>query len=128
VYRTSVFTNILVYTNIVCYNTIKGLTSTLSVVQAVEIDWLRVRRVVLDDRWGKSKKPDFSHLRKLGQLVPDANIFGFGFAPQIGYWTLLVFSPSFPENPFGVIRDVSIRDVAGLVKPKALLAQKRWFW
>lgn len=74
----------------------------------MEIDWNKVRRVVLDDRWRKCYKPDRTVINKIVWELPDCRIIGFSFYPVSGFWCLLVEDGSFSDNPFGIIRDVSV--------------------
>lgn len=85
----------------------------------MEVNPLKVRYIVLDDRWRRCYKPDRSVIQKIGLILPDANIHGFGFRPDLGYWAVMVASDLFPDNPFGVIRDVSIKDIPVFQKPVA---------
>lgn len=95
----------------------------------MQIDFLKVRNVVLDDRWRRCYKPDRAAIRRIGEVLPDSNIFGFGFRPDKGYWAVMVESQSFPDNPFGVIRDLSIKDLS-FFKPKLQLVPSKsgWLW
>lgn len=94
----------------------------------MEIDFLKVRNVILDDRWRKCYKPDRAAISRIGQLLPDANIFGFGFRQDKGYWGVLVESHRFPDNPIGVIRDVSIKDLHFFSEKKLIPQKKGWLW
>lgn len=67
----------------------------------------KVRRVILDNRLKRCYKPDRAVICYIGELLPDANIFGFGFIPELSLWGVLVESAHFPDNPFSVIRDIS---------------------
>lgn len=84
----------------------------------MEINWFKVRRVILNDRSRRVYRPDRTALNKVAYLLPKAVIFGFGFYQQAGFWMLLVESPEFEDNPYGVIRDVFITNLA--LKPVVL--------
>lgn len=73
----------------------------------MEVNWNKVRRVILDNRLKRCYKPDRAVISYVGDLLPDSVIFGFALIPQLNLWGLLVQSNHFPDNPYGVIRDVS---------------------
>lgn len=79
---------------IVCYSSL-GVGIGLEVV---EIDWSRVRRVILNDRM-VCYKPDRSVLNKIAGILPDCRFIGF-MPYYEGWWSLAVESEYFPSDPF----------------------------
>lgn len=72
----------------------------------MEIDWYKVRRIILDDRWRRIYKPDKSAIRKITGLYPDCRIVGFGFDKHTGFWALLVEWQAWGANPWGITQNV----------------------
>lgn len=97
-----------------------------------DTNFFKMRNIVLNDRWGLCYKPDKACVEKLGILLPDASIFGFGFMPRLGFWILMVECPRFPDNPYGVIRDMLMSEISAYAKleppPPPKPKPVTWFW
>ena len=74
----------------------------------MDISWLHVRQVLLNDRVN-GYKPDKPCLVKVGKLLPDSKILGFGRYYQM-HWYLLIESRAFypSEAPIGARGSVSL--------------------
>lgn len=97
----------------------------------MDINWDKVKKVILNDRWSKAYRPDKDCISKVGRLLPDANIFGYGLEPRLGYWILLVECPRFSDNPYGVIQELTIASLSAYGQPGPKLVSRpsgRWFW
>lgn len=81
----------------------------------MNVNLLKVRKVILNDRWRRPYKPDQAAIKKITSHLPECNIFGFGFDPNLGFWVVLVEDNSFTDNPDEtVFRTIAINDL-GLI-------------
>lgn len=80
------------------------------VLCTVDINWLRYKQVLLNDR-SVYYKPDRELFDKLRMSFKDINIFGFGRYPSTQCWYLIAVSEKFPENSLGSEIVVSMRQM-----------------
>lgn len=78
----------------------------------MNIDYTRVYRVIMNNLpW--TKKPTLSTLRMLTQYLPDAKILGFGYYDHYKLWYLMVYSPTFPINPWATASNLAWHQAIG---------------
>lgn len=90
----------------------------------MEINWDRVRRVLLNDRLQVKYKPTKAVFKRIGRILPDAKIFGFSWYTQGNCYALLVESSVFRDNPYGIILDIPIVSLNNYHPPPIYLLPK----
>lgn len=91
-----------------------------AMIITMQIDWNHVRRVLLNEL--VQRKPSKSVFKRVGHLLPDANIFGFSWYVQGNCYALLVESKIFPANPYGVVLDIPITSLSNYHAPLQLVS------
>lgn len=94
----------------------------MDVKSGMEIDSTRVYRVLLNQLpW--AVKPNGKLIKTLVYYLPDCKVLGFGYYEYYKLWYLLVYSPTFPINPWSTSSNLSWHQATGAT---ALTTTKGW--
>lgn len=88
----------------------------------MEIDYRKVYRVILNNLpW--CYRPTGKTIRSLTRYLPDAVVLGYGYYDYYKLWYLIVYSPTFPENPFATASNLTWSQATGA---RSLTTNKGW--